>query len=37
MNRYQIGRVEGRWTNFLPPIQGGKFRTQEELEKLSEE
>ncbi|KAJ4341412.1 hypothetical protein N0V87_001802 [Didymella glomerata] len=36
-NRYQIGRIEGRWTNFLPPIQGGKFRTQEELEKLSEE
>ncbi|KAL1651006.1 hypothetical protein SLS61_005776 [Didymella pomorum] len=37
MNRYQIGRIEGRWTNFLPPIQGGKFRTQEQLEKLSEE
>jgi delta8-fatty-acid desaturase len=36
MNRYQIGRIEGRWTNFLPPIQGGKFRTQEELGKLSE-
>ncbi|KAL7620010.1 hypothetical protein AAE478_010559 [Parahypoxylon ruwenzoriense] len=26
MNRYRIGRIEGRWTNFLPPIQGGKFR-----------
>lgn len=37
MNRYQIGRIEGRWTNFLPPIQGGKFRTQEELDKLSGE
>jgi delta8-fatty-acid desaturase len=37
MNRYQVGRIEGRWTNFLPPIQGGKFRTQEELERLSEE
>ncbi|KAI8938811.1 hypothetical protein NX059_004675 [Plenodomus lindquistii] len=37
MNRYQIGRIEGRWTNFLPPIQGGKFRTQEEIDKLSEE
>ena len=37
MNRYQIGRIEGRWTNFLPPMQGGKFRTQEELDKLSEE
>ncbi|KAF2134466.1 fatty acid desaturase [Dothidotthia symphoricarpi CBS 119687] len=37
MNRYQIGRVEAQWTNFLPPIQGGKFRTQEELERLSAE
>lgn len=37
MNRYQIGHVEGQWTNFLPPIQGGKFRTQEELDSLSEE
>ncbi|KAF1931540.1 fatty acid desaturase [Didymella exigua CBS 183.55] len=37
MNRYQVGRIEGRWTNFLPPIQGGRFRTQEELEKLSEQ
>ncbi|KAI4670701.1 uncharacterized protein J4E88_009793 [Alternaria novae-zelandiae] len=37
MNRYQVGRIEGRWTNFLPPIQGGKFRTQEELDRLSEE
>lgn len=36
-NRYQIGRIEGRWLNFIPPIQGGKFRTQEELDKLSEE
>ncbi|ORY07530.1 fatty acid desaturas-like protein [Clohesyomyces aquaticus] len=26
-NRYQIGRVEGRWVNFVPPIQGGEFRT----------
>lgn len=23
MDRYQIGRVEGRWHNFVPPIQGG--------------
>ncbi|PSN64667.1 fatty acid/sphingolipid desaturase [Corynespora cassiicola Philippines] len=37
MNRYQVGRIEGRWTNFLPPIQGGKFRTREELDRLSEE
>lgn len=27
MLKYQVGRVEGRWLNFLPPIQGGKFRT----------
>ncbi|KAF2402587.1 fatty acid/sphingolipid desaturase [Trichodelitschia bisporula] len=26
MNSYKIGRVEGRWVNFVPPIQGGKFR-----------
>ncbi len=26
MNGFQIGKVEGRWTNFVPPIQGGKFR-----------
>jgi sphingolipid 8-(E)-desaturase len=26
MQRYQIGRIEGRWKNFSPPIQGGKFR-----------
>lgn len=26
MNRYRIGRIEGRWTNFVPPIQGGNFR-----------
>ncbi|KAJ3958435.1 hypothetical protein N0V92_004995 [Colletotrichum tropicale] len=30
MNRYRIGRIEGRWRNFVPPIQGGKFRTLEE-------
>ncbi|KAI9925624.1 hypothetical protein ASPWEDRAFT_29056 [Aspergillus wentii DTO 134E9] len=26
MLSYQIGRIEGPWLNFLPPIQGGKFR-----------
>lgn len=26
MNRYRIGKFEGRWFNFIPPIQGGKFR-----------
>ncbi|KAI2627506.1 fatty acid desaturase [Hypoxylon sp. NC1633] len=27
MTRYRVGRIEGRWTNFIPPIQGGKFRS----------
>lgn len=27
MDRYRIGRIEGAWKNFLPPIQGGIFRT----------
>ncbi|KAF2268592.1 fatty acid/sphingolipid desaturase [Lojkania enalia] len=35
--RYQIGRVEGIWVNFTPPIQGGKFRKEEELDLISEE
>lgn len=26
MFKYRIGRVGGRWDNFLPPIQGGSFR-----------
>jgi delta8-fatty-acid desaturase len=26
MDKYRVGRIEGRWKNFLPPIQGGKFR-----------
>ena len=26
MRRYRIGKVQGRWKNFVPPIQGGKFR-----------
>lgn len=32
MLTYKIGRYEGRWQNFVPPIQGGIFRSQEELE-----
>lgn len=27
MQRYVIGRVHGKWESFLPPIQGGTFRT----------
>ena len=26
MQKYVIGRIRGRWENFLPPIQGGIFR-----------
>jgi sphingolipid 8-(E)-desaturase len=25
MHKYQIGRVEGQWKDFVPPIQGGVF------------
>lgn len=31
MRKYQVGRVEGQWTDFIPPIQGGKFRTRDEI------
>ena len=30
MMKYQIGQVDGRWKNFLPPIQGGTFHKIEE-------
>lgn len=26
MHKFVIGRVQGKWENFLPPIQGGIFR-----------
>ena len=26
MQKFVIGRIEGRWNNFVPPIQGGTFR-----------
>jgi len=26
MRKYQIGRFEGQWKDFVPPIQGGSFR-----------
>ncbi|QDS78150.1 hypothetical protein FKW77_004865 [Venturia effusa] len=32
MLTYRIGRYEGRWQNFVPPIQGGTFRNTQELE-----
>lgn len=32
MSKYQIGRIEGPWTDFVPPIQYGVFRTKDEIE-----
>lgn len=26
MNKYRIGRIDGDWVNFTPPIRGGSFR-----------
>ena len=37
MSAYQIGAIQGRWNNFLPPIQGGYFRPFEKEEDLEEE
>jgi delta8-fatty-acid desaturase len=30
MNRFRIGRIQGPWKNFVPPIQGGRFRSASE-------
>jgi len=30
MLKYQIGRVEGQWRDFVPPIQNGTFRSKQE-------
>ncbi|KAI9882099.1 MAG: hypothetical protein M1823_006157 [Watsoniomyces obsoletus] len=30
MKNYQIGRIEGAWINFVPPIQGGVFVDEDE-------
>lgn len=27
MKKYRIGKIDGAWKNFIPPIQGGLFRT----------
>ncbi len=29
MRNFRIGTIEGRWTNFIPPIQGGQFHKEE--------
>jgi delta8-fatty-acid desaturase len=31
MHKYQIGRIEGRWRDFVPPIQGGQFEAKVEM------
>ncbi|KAJ9658755.1 hypothetical protein H2198_003501 [Neophaeococcomyces mojaviensis] len=40
MRKFVVGRIEGKWDNFLPPIQGGQFRkseTDEQEEDIAEE
>ena len=32
MMNFQIGRIDYRWSNFLPPIQGGKFKSVIEMQ-----
>src|SRR4051812_2153576 len=32
MVKFQIGRIDGPWRNFVPPIQGGKYRGITELD-----
>lgn len=32
MYRFRIGRIEGPWVNFVPPIQGGDFSTPVKIE-----
>ncbi|KAK9370555.1 fatty acid desaturase-domain-containing protein [Lipomyces kononenkoae] len=32
VRKYQIGRVEGVWKNFIPPIQGGKFKKSKQID-----
>lgn len=36
MHAYQIGTIDGPWTNFLPPIQGGHFRARGGLNEEAE-
>jgi len=32
MSRYRIGSIQGRWENFIPPIQGGRFRPSDDMD-----
>lgn len=36
MLKFRIGRIEGRWENFLPPIQGGRFRAYDKQDEADE-
>ncbi|KAK9482738.1 cytochrome b5-like heme/steroid binding domain-containing protein [Lipomyces starkeyi] len=33
--KYQIGRVEGVWENFIPPIQRGQFRKLDQIDEAA--
>lgn len=38
MQRYRIGKIEpGQWIDFVPPIQGGTFKDEEQVTPISEE
>lgn len=37
MLRYRIGRIEGHWKNFVPPIQGGTFRSRSAIDEEDED
>ncbi|KAF2859468.1 fatty acid desaturase [Piedraia hortae CBS 480.64] len=36
MLKYRIGRINGLWRDFVPPIQGGKFRTRDQQSEPSD-
>lgn len=37
MQKFMMGRIEGPWENFSPPIQGGHFRTLAEMDAVPED
>lgn len=37
MQKYMIGRIEGVWHDFIPPVQGGRFRKLEEQDTQQED
>ncbi|MCJ1421662.1 hypothetical protein MMC32_008028 [Xylographa parallela] len=37
MGSFRIGQIQGQWKNFLPPIQGGQFRSKVERENVEDE